>query len=208
MHDIVKYSVTLALIGAIASGFLAGVNALTYGKIREQALVEQNESLSYVMPQAVRFEAVGAPESAAYYRAFDAAGAYIGAAFLAHGKGYASVIETMVGMYCDGTIAAIKIINQNETPGLGTRIKEVDDEVTLGAVLRGKKLSTKKIPWFQKKFFGKQINEVAEVQAISGATISSTAVIKAVENKGKEMYILLQSDGCGPGAARGQVPKV
>ena len=65
----------------------------------------------------------------------------------------------MVGMTADDKITGIKVVNQNETPGLGSRIAQAD---------------------FTTQFTGKGSSSINQVQAITGATISSRAVINAV----------------------------
>jgi electron transport complex protein RnfG len=95
----------------------------------------------------------------------------MGAAFKASGKGYSSIIETMVGMLKDGTITAIKVISQNETPGLGARVAE---------------------PEFTGQF--ENIKDLSGVSAITGATISSRAVINSVEKKDKEIMAKIKNE--------------
>ena len=77
-------------------------------------------------------------------------------------KGYCGPIKMIVSLNSDRTIKSVRIIEQNETAGIGTRITE---------------------PGFLKQFEGKTAREVVErkgVDAITGATISSDAVIEAV----------------------------
>ena len=118
----VRYGSILGLICIVAAGFLAGVNALTNSRIIAQAQAEEGAGLKEVVPQGTHFEAVKSGEKTLYYKAHDKEGKLIGVAFKALAKGYSSDIETLVGMLPDGTILAIKILNQNETPGLGSRV--------------------------------------------------------------------------------------
>ena len=119
--------------------------------------------------QAESFEAVKSGEDILYYRGMGNDGDLIGVAFKVSAKGYSSVIEVMVGMLKDGTITAIKVLSQNETPGLGTRVAEQD---------------------FTGQFANKK--DLREVQAITGATISSRAVINSVDQKAQEIRELLR----------------
>jgi electron transport complex protein RnfG len=73
----------------------------------------------------------------------------------------------------DGTITAIKILNQNETPGLGARIIE---------------------PEFTRQFSNKDLSALNDIQAITGATISSRAVIEAVKKKAGEIKELIKNE--------------
>ncbi|MBI4982205.1 MAG: RnfABCDGE type electron transport complex subunit G [Candidatus Omnitrophica bacterium] len=173
MKDMLRYGMTLSIICVVASGLLAGVNKLTKAKIVAQAQLEEELSLKEVLPKAVRFEPVKSAEEVIYYKAFDVSGNLLGVAFKAIGKGYSSNIETMVGMFKNGTVNSIKVLSQNETPGLGTNIAEKD---------------------FTGRFVDKNIKDLGNVQAITGATISSRAVINSVDKKSQEIQELIKND--------------
>jgi electron transport complex protein RnfG len=73
----------------------------------------------------------------------------------------------MVGFKADGTIHDIAVMEQKETPGLGTKITEAD---------------------FYNQFLGADpakfnlgVGNGGDVEAISGATVSSKAYAEAVE---------------------------
>ena len=99
-------------------------------------------------------------------------GTGIGYAFLAVGKGYGGDIKILIGLEDETTIKGITIISaEKETPGLGSRIAESS---------------------FASKFAGLNIGDVAlkqdggQVDAITGATISSGAVVDAVRTTAME----------------------
>ena len=183
MKEMMRYGFVLAIICIIASGLLAGVNSLTKPKIIAQARAEEQSSLKEVLPQAENFEpvhpytfaakgvGVKSAEDIIYYKAYDKNGKFMGAAFKASGKGYSSTIEVMVGMLDDGTITAIKVLSQNETPGLGANVAE---------------------PPFTSQFSHKK--NLDDVQAITGATISSKAVIDSVRKKAQEIKELIKNE--------------
>jgi electron transport complex protein RnfG len=91
-----------------------------------------------------------------------------GYAFIASGSGYGGDIDILVGLDSDFKIKDISIITQTETPGLGARITE----------------ST-----FTDQFKGLSADEIAlrsnngMIDAITGATISSKAVVDTVREK-------------------------
>ena len=186
MKEAVKYGIILLIICAAASGLLAAMNLLTKGKIEAQAMAEQSRALKEVLPEAVDFEPMTREGKVDYYKGLDAAGVMRGIAFMAEGKGYSSVIVTAVGMALDGKITAIKILSQNETPGLGSRVQEVKSDVTLFDAIAGKK-ETAAAPWFQEQFAGKNAAELAGVDAISGATVSSRAVMESIKEKAENI---------------------
>ncbi len=173
MKRMIRYGSILALICMVASGLLAAANSLTKSRILAQAQAEEEMSLKEVLPEAENFAAVKSADDIIYYKGRSKDGKFVGIAFKAAGKGYSSTIETMVGMLKDGTITAIKVVNQEETPGLGSRIAE---------------------PGFTGQFANKNALELAGVQAITGATISSKAVIDSVKKKAQELKALIKDD--------------
>jgi electron transport complex protein RnfG len=191
-NDYVRYAVILGVICLVAAGLLAGVYGATKGKIADQRLAEEQAGLKDVFPQAKEFEPVREGEQVSYYKALDDKKQVLGYAFKAVRRGYSSDIATMAGMRPDGTIVRIKVLSQNETPGLGTRVAEVVQKETFwDVVLRRVKVLSKPRPWFQERFDGQNAATLDEtVDAITGATISSRAVIESVQEKARE--ILLQ----------------
>jgi electron transport complex protein RnfG len=148
------------------------VNSVTKQKILVQALAEENSSLKEVVPLAANFEPVMSADEVSYYKATDKDNKFIGVAFKASGKGYSSLIETMVGMSMTGEIIAIKVLSQSETPGLGAKVAENQ---------------------FCDQFSGKNALGLNGVEAITGATISSKAVINSINSKAEEVLKLIKN---------------
>ncbi|MDD2703549.1 MAG: RnfABCDGE type electron transport complex subunit G [Candidatus Omnitrophica bacterium] len=194
MKELFKYGFILALICMTAAGLLAGINMLTRGRIHNQAQAEELNSLKEVLPAADYFEPVKENDTILYYIGKNPHKITVGFVFKTGGKGYSSVIETVAGLTPDGTITGIKILNQNETPGLGARICEVKDDKTIGDVLRGVKQESARKPWFQQQFSGKKTVELDQVEAITGATISSRAVIESVKKRAVEILEMTGKD--------------
>jgi len=172
MKETARYGFILALICVIAAGLLSGVNILTRPKIIAQAIAEEQSALKEIIPQAMKFVEVKQGQEVLYYKAFDSQGSLIGFVFKAKGKGYSSVIETLAGMFPDGKISAIKVVSLNETPGLGMRVTESS---------------------FTSQFNNQDALRLSGVQAITGATISSRAVIDSVIKKAQELQELIKS---------------
>lgn len=194
MKDLIRYGLILGFISMSAAGLLAAVNAVTKPAIAKQQKQELELGLKEVLPAATRFEEAKTTGGELFYRGFDASGAQSGIVFTASRKGYSSVIETLVGLSKDRTVSGIKVLSQNETPGLGSRISEIKENRTIIDVIF-KKSSEQGIvarPWFLERFQGKTSSEIGGVQAITGATISSKAVIDSVKQKTLEMENYLQ----------------
>ena len=187
----VKFGSILGMICMIATALLASVNAVTSGRIRAQAEEELQASLKEVMPDGTQFDPVNVNGETLYFRVTAADGSLLGAAFKASAKGYSSVIDTIVGMKPDGTINAIKIVSQQETPGLGSRITEVEATVSIMDFLRGERQQTGLRPWFQTQFDHKKVSDLDSVEAITGATISSRAVIDSVKQKARQIQSII-----------------
>ncbi|MFA5411386.1 MAG: RnfABCDGE type electron transport complex subunit G [Candidatus Omnitrophota bacterium] len=173
MKDLLHYGFILALICAVASSLLAGVNYFAKDRIIAQAQAEENAVLEEIFPQAANFAATKSEEEVLYYKAYDKNNKFIGVAFKASGKGYTGAIETMVGMDAAGNISEIKILSQTETPGLGSRITKEP---------------------FTGQFKNLNPKELERVEAITGATISSRAVIDSVRKKAEEIQELLKDE--------------
>ena len=89
-------------------------------------------------------------------------------------NGFGGRIELIVGLLRDGTITGYKVLSQKETPGLGTKIAEEDfagQFVGLNSYLDDISLT----------------RSGGSIDAVTGATISSKAVIDAV-GKAVETY--------------------
>lgn len=173
MKEMLKYGFILGLICLLASGILSVVNAVTEPKIKLQKEAAENLALKEVMPEGVSFKPRLEGEKVIYYTALDSAGKINGFIVKAEGKGYSSVVEAMAGLSPNLEITNVKILSQNETPGLGNRIMKVS---------------------FLAQFKGKGVDTFNQVQAITGATISSRAVINSLNNKISELKGRLQKE--------------
>ena len=171
MKEILRYGFTLAFICMVASASLAAANSLTKSRIAGQLQAEEEASLSKVLADADHFEAVSSENELMYYKGYNKEGQVMGVAFKARGRGYGGDIETIAGMDLQGNILAIEVLSQNETPGLGSQVAEPD---------------------FTGMFSHLSVEKLGEVQAITGATISSRAVIDSVREKAREVQLEME----------------
>lgn len=162
MKETLRFSIVLGLICFLASGLLAAVNTITAPKIKQQKEDKERLALNEVMPGARSFKFKSISEEEGYYLAYDENNKLVGFVIKGHKKGYSSDIEVMLGLNLNLKISGIKILSQNETPGLGSRIAEDS---------------------FLNQFKNKNSLSLDGVQTITGATISSSAVIKSIEDK-------------------------
>lgn len=166
MREMLKYGFVLGLICFLSSSVLAIVNSITDPLIRQQKEREESSAFNEVMPQSLDFRPHYQDEKIIYYTAYDRSNKLNGFIIKAKAKGYVSDIEAVAGLNLKLEISGIKILSHNETPGLGNGI--ADDA-------------------FLSQFQGKNVNTFNEVQAITGATISSSAVINSVRDKIQEL---------------------
>lgn len=129
-----------------------------------EAQTVKDSDLKGVFPEATSFEPVKNNEELIYYKAKDSTGNILGAVFMATGDGHSGNIVTLAGMLKDGTVTEIKVLFEDETPNLGSRISEAE---------------------FTDQFKNKK--DLSGVQAITGATISSQALIDSVKKKSEEI---------------------
>lgn len=176
MLKMIKPTIVLFLTCVIVTGLLALTYSSTEDIIREREEEVLRQARERVLKEAQVFEkadeALYSDESLIedIQIGKTAEGEIAGVVVNVMPKGYANVIKMSVGIKADGTIEAIAIIEHEETPGLGARIEEdpflpqfneLDPQNDLILVKAGK-------------------NRTEEIQAISGATISSAAVVEGV----------------------------
>lgn len=160
MKDFVLPPLVLTIICVVVSFALVGTYGLTQPIILENAAKAAAAARAEVLPGATSFEEVTVekmPEGGIdCYK--DAAGN--GYVITGSARGYGGIMKVMVGIKNDGSIAGIKVLEQSETAGLGTKVTE---------------------PTFMNQFIGKDV-EMKDIQTISGATVSSRAFLNAVKS--------------------------
>lgn len=162
----------LLAVAGLTGLILGGVERLTREPIRATERAAKEEALRAVLPGARAFEPLPLPKGYALDEVLRAVagGKTVGYAYLASPKGYGGPIRLVVGIRPDGRVEAVRILSLNETPGLGTKATE---------------------PAFIGQYAGKAARPFRvvknppqapeEIQAISGATISSRAVTSGVD---------------------------
>ncbi len=181
----IRLVLVLGLICLFSASLLSFVYAKTKGKIEAMQEEKEKEAMRTVLEGADKFVKIDGCDC---WRALDEDGNLRGYVFKTKEKGYSSQIVLMVGVGPEFKISGIEVLSQNETPGLGTRIVEVKSSTTIWDKVSGKAQENKKaMPWFLKQFIGKGEDNLCEVETISGATISSSAVIRAVKKGIKEL---------------------
>lgn len=199
MKNILKFAFVLFLVNLVAAAILAGVYNVTEARIQAQQNLIQEGALKQVMPESVgdRLEPVKEGSVTKYWKVYKGKDRKaVGYVFVAKKYGYSSVIESMIGMKKDGTITGVRVLSQNETPGLGAKIVEIISNRTLFTALKeifSKEKHVEKVisPYFTEQFKDKDIRGIElsrnNINAITGATISSRAVLDSIKSQGMKL---------------------
>lgn len=160
-REIIKPILVLTCICLVVSALLAYVNSVTSPIIAKAEQEAAQKAMSEVLGEADSFEQLtveNTPERVSeIYRAQNGAG-YV---FMLTTKGYGGDMRLICGIKSDGTIEACKTLSHNETSGLGSKTAEDP---------------------YRNQYCGITSNTLGEVDAISGATISSNAYKSAIED--------------------------
>ena len=174
MKEITHILATLTIIGIIAGGALSLVNNWAAPKILINQKAETERAIYLVHLDGKRYEAM---KDAGFevYKVFDQTDKSVGYSLVYAGNGFQGKIKLMIGLTEDlSKITSIEVLEQSETPGLGTKILEppYKDQFKELTPMGGIKLVKGVAP-----------STPNEVQSITGATISSRAVVN-IANEG------------------------
>ena len=159
---------SLSIICALMAALLAGIYLVTKPTIDQIGIIREQAAVKAVLPEFDTAEAVaGSEKNVTIYRAVKD-GQLSGVAVKTFSdKGYAKRIILMVGFTPAGVMRDLRVMEQGETPGLGTKMTEAS---------------------FQKQFLDKDPasfklevkKDGGDVDAITAATISSRAFCDAL----------------------------
>lgn len=169
-----KDTAILFFITIVVGFCLAGVYHVTQAPIAAAEAEEKLQSYREVFPEADDFALADLPQDAGMVSevmtALDASGSELGHVFLTTSpNGYGGDVALTVGVTNEGEITAVAVLTMSETAGLGANITK---------------------PEFLNQFAGMNVPEIVftkegkkapeEIDAISGATISTNAATEAV----------------------------
>ncbi|MBP8784365.1 MAG: RnfABCDGE type electron transport complex subunit G [Synergistaceae bacterium] len=172
MGKIIRLGLILLALTAITGLLLGVVYGITKEPIRKTQERQKMEALAATLPGAQNFKTLPVSGGSGVILEINegsADGSVLGYNFTVAPKGYAGLIELVVGISTDGTIQGIQILKHAETPGLGAKAAEP----AFSGQFKGKKadkLEVVKVP----------PSAPGQIQAISGATITSAAVTSGV----------------------------
>jgi len=181
LRDIVKPTIVLFLVCLVVSAALALTYSATKDIIEERVALDRENARKEVFTDAQEFNIIedledileGSPELNIITEVYSAVkdGTTAGYVMMAKSKGYGGEMSIIIGIDSKGSITGVKIGEHSETPGLGTKASNEPFMSQLIGITPAEPMTVVK---------GKK-TKPEQVEAISGATITSKAVVKAVQ---------------------------
>jgi Na+-translocating ferredoxin:NAD+ oxidoreductase subunit G len=172
MKENIRLGAILLIITAIAGLLLGAAHSVTLEPIAKQEQMTKATAMREILPKAQDFKVKEVALEGVIKEVNEgtASGKLSGYAIKVAPKGYGGAVELMVGISTEGKVEGIKVLSHSETPGLGANASQ---------------------PKFSGQFAGKPIAKDLvvvkkapsadnEIEAITGATITSKAVTNGV----------------------------
>lgn len=173
MKNIIHMIATLTIIGIVAGGLLAGVNGWATPLIEANKKAETEKAIFLVNPAGKSYETV-ANAGFEIYKVMDETKKLIGYSLVNEGNGFQGKIRVMMGLSEDmKKLTMYEVLEQSETPGLGTLIMDDPFKKQFNGLI-----TEPKVEWVK----GKAPSKSNEIQTITGATISSKAIVEIINN--------------------------
>ena len=187
MNRILKEGLILFAITVIAGAALGGVYSITKNPIAAAQAKAEQQAYQNVMPDASEFvedesvsvenankviadAGITGTEMKKVLVGKDASGAVVGYVMnVSNMEGYGGELHFTVGFLADGTVTGYETLINNETAGLGQKAKEASFS---------DQFKNKKVEQFTVTKSGATSDD--QIDAISGATITSNAMTKGM----------------------------
>jgi Na+-translocating ferredoxin:NAD+ oxidoreductase subunit G len=204
VNDIFKMIAALFLTTAAAGFIIAFSHASTAQLLSAQTMRQEQAAVEQLFAKGGAIVAVkGKPPLPPRYWIAKKGAVTCGYAFLMETSGYVGPIKTVVGVDTGGSILGMAILSQNEAPGRGARMEE---RILKRPLWNGFFIGNNNVrPWFTEQFKGisvkrplsiaigtpewpwlpemakKELADKNTISGISGATVTSRAVVKGIE---------------------------
>lgn len=183
--------IVLTAVGLLSGGFLASVGILTKDRIALNKKQEIERAIISVVPGTVASETLYEEKEFIVYGGKNEGGDLQGFAIYTSGVGFQDKITLMIGVDASlSRLFSLTVLDQKETPGLGAKITD----------------RTSFLVYWENKDFAQSFSlrkppapapeslSASEVNSITGATISSEAVLNIV-NAAREKARALREEG-------------
>jgi len=123
MKTVVIVGLKLFLICAVAALTLGGINAITEPVIIQRKTMELEQALDELTPDAETGEAAAVPENPVVVQRYPVTkeGRSEGMLLELQGSGYGGEMKILARYDSDGSIRAVRLMDNSETPGLGKK---------------------------------------------------------------------------------------
>jgi len=205
-RESVRLVVTLAVAGLFSGLAIVGAYVGTLPRITENQARALREAVLQVVPGSHRMQGLAATadglapasDGAQLYAAYADDGAFLGYAIPAEGAGFQDTIQLIFGYDpARRVVVGFRVLESRETPGLGDKIMKDPafaanfDSLAVEPEVKLVKHGTRSAP--------------NEVDGITGATISSKAVVKILGGAASEWIPRLPAPGSEPALAAGDL---
>lgn len=204
MKQILNLTLSLTIIAMVATALLSIVNDMTKGPIAKAEAIQKAQALKAILPEFDNdpFETSVSLKQKEKDSEFQLLKATKGDKLVGYAisgytmKGFSGKIEAMVGFTPRGIITKVMVTKHTETPGLGTKVCDRKVQKTIKTIMSGEKQTGLAPSLFLDQYDGVSAKLAAQVKlkgqlvvgedkketldAISGATVSSTAMSDAV----------------------------
>ena len=194
MKTATRMITVLVVVGLFAGGTLAFIYRWAKPQIEAHERELLRQAIFNVLPETESYD-FSEKDGVGIYQCEDTSGNLVGYAFVAEGGGYQDKIKMMVGLRPDlRTLGGLEILYSRETPGLGGKIDSEDILQPAGKTFtqQFKELQVS-VPIEYVK--GKKPTSPNQIQAITGATISSRSVIEIINETVTKVRGILKEQG-------------
>ena len=183
-----KLLATLAIAGAAAGLLVVAVYKATLPAIERYEAAKEEGAVREVLKAPARWDTLYLQGGALTksptagddkkalpkaYVGFDASGQQLGVAVTAQEPGFQQEVLLMIGFEpATGTLIGYKVLDEKETPGLGDKIER---DTSFTSQFPGRVAPLKGVK-------ARKAGDRSQVQTITGATISSRAVIRIINH--------------------------
>ena len=173
MKAIIHMLVVLSMIGVVSGGGLSLLNNWAAPRIAANRKADTERAIFLVQPAAKDYEVMSELPFEAY-KVLDGGGQTLGYALPWEGNGFQGKMGIMIGLQEDlATITFIEVLDQVETPGLGTKITEKPFTSQFESMK-----ASPDVLWIK----GAPPTKANEIQTITGATISAVAIVDIIND--------------------------
>jgi Na+-translocating ferredoxin:NAD+ oxidoreductase subunit G len=162
VRELIRLSLTLAVVGILSAAILTGVHTWTAPIIEQRQQEEYLEAVREYFP-AVSSTKTEELEGDYFDLVYDAGNTLLGIMATIRTQGYDGLITYNLAVDPTGKVVGLRIITHSDTPGIGDYIEN---------------------PEFQKQFIGKgpedPIQAGVDVDTKTGATVSTSAMVNSI----------------------------